>query len=227
MNLFPIGSVAASSSTASINGIDYNLFEPNNGCRSYDQFNNLVTPFENQILLTRQKALPMLTIEYTYDNIFDREFRQLEHFLYTISSGKLNSFYVVDWSRGIKPSNIANASGDWLCSISDTRYFSTTTNYKSYYGLIWSGREFKIGNVVTLVANTSITLDIDAFNYGSLSLSNAQAMGILYPVYEVYANVDNLSDFQVGAFADDKFAGDKDAGYMRSGNITFSTKYKV
>lgn len=227
MNLFPLGLLSAATSEGTINSVSFSLFEPNAGCRSYDQMTNLSSLFENQVLYTRQKALPYLIIEYSYDNIYDREFQQIDNFLYSISSGKLNPFFLIDFSRGQKPNSISNSSGDWTCTLNNTRFYSTTTNYKSNYGLLWDGYNFKIGDVISLTSNVSITIDTATLNYGSLSLTKAQSSAILYPVYEVYSGVDNLSEFKNGDFFDDKYKSPEDSGYLRSGSLTFISKYKI
>lgn len=227
MDVFPIGSISASNSQGTIDSISYDQFEPNSGCRSYPIFNNLVTTFQSQTILTRKTAEPYLTLEYTYDNIFAREYRQIEHFIRK-KEDSLNSFYVVDWYNGISPSNITNSGGDWVVSIDDTRLYSTISNQKANRAFVWDGSNWKEGTILSLIANTSVTVDVDTNNYGALTLANAQANGMIYPLYQCFLIPQSLQNFKSGDFVPkENIDTSNDGGYMVSGSISFISKYKV
>lgn len=225
--MFPIGDVSATSSAGLVDSVSYDQFEPNAGSRSYVVYNNLVTTFQTQVILSRKQADPFLMIEYNYDNIFSREYRQIEHFVRKKEEA-LNSFYVVDWHKGITPSGIANSGGDWVVSIDNTRLFSTVTNQKANRAFIWDGSNWKEGPVIAISANTSITVDVDTSNYGALTLTNAQARGMIYPLYQCFLVPQALDNFKTGDFVPkmDIDTSD-DGGFMMSGSLTFVSKFKV
>ena len=225
MLLYPIGTLQASSSLGLMNNISYPFFEANGGCKSSKQYNNLLTLFENQTVQTRKKALTHLLLSYKYDSIFSREYDQIEQFIDT-SSGRLESFYVVDFSKGQKPTGITGTTS-WTCSLPNTGLYTTVMNSKSNYGFFWNGKSFKIGSVTTVTTNTSVVFDITSLGYGALSLTLAQNGGILYPIYQVYCTLDNLDNFEVVGFADSKYNLPVDSGFMRSGEISFTSKHGV
>ena len=222
MELFPIGTLGAAS-TGTIDSVTYSFFEPNTGCTSNPVYTTLVTRSKNQTMLSRKKAEPSLTLNYQYQGIFTREFRQIEHFVDS-KDDALTSFYTVDFSRPQTPSVIATDGGDWKCSITNTRYYSTIDNQKAYWVFVWNGSNFKLGNVTALVTNTSVTLDLD---YGDLSLANAQANGKIYPVYQVYFADNALSSFKTEDYIDENINLTEDGGFTYSGDISFVSKYKV
>ena len=226
MNIFPIGTIAAATSAGTIDGVNYNMFEPNSKARSFEKHTILVSPFQMQINLSRKKADPYLIIEYEYNNIFSREYRQIEHFVYKMEDA-LTSFYVVDWSKGITPSSVVNSSGDWLVSITNTRLFSTVTNQKANRALLWDGLNWKEGPVVTVTANTSIAVDVDTSNYGGLILATANTYGMVYPLYECHFSPDALSSFTTGAYIPESANLSGDGGFVWTGSTSFSSKYKV
>jgi len=93
----------------SIGDLTYTLFEPNSGCESDVIFFNISERFDNQTIHTRKKAEPYLSIRYEYDNIYAREYRQIEHFVDDVG-GDLTSFLVVDWSNGETPRFVKGAT---------------------------------------------------------------------------------------------------------------------
>jgi len=222
MELFPIGTVDATS-TGTIDSVVYSFFEPNMGCTSNPVYTTLVTRFKNQTMLSRKKAEPSLTLNYQYQGIFTREYRQIEHFVDS-KDDALTSFYAIDFSRPQTPSAIATDSGDWKCSITNTRYYSTIDNQKAYWVFVWDGNNFKLGNVTALVTNTSVTLDLD---YGDISLANAQASGKIYPVYQVYFADNALSSFKTEDYIDENINLTEDGGFTYTGNVSFVSKYKI
>ena len=226
MKIFPIGTVSNGSSSGTIDGISYSMFEPNVTCHSNKVHTILVTQFENQSLLTRKKALPFLTITYEYADIFNREYRQIEHFVDDVEDA-LSSFFVVDFSKGLTPSSITLSSGDWVVAIDNTRLYSSTANQKANRAFIWDGINWKEGQIASVSTNTSITVDIDANNYGALSLADAQTNGMVYPLYEVYLTQNALQNFKSTKFIHADINNSEDGGYMKTGKITFVTKYKV
>lgn len=226
MRIFPIGTILENSSSGSIDDVSYSMFEPNKGCRSTPMHNVLVDRFEQQTLHTRKKSEPFLTFVYTYDHIFDREYRQIEHFIENVDEA-LTSFYLVDFSKGQTPSSISPSNGNWIVSLSNTRLYSDIVNKKANRAFVWDGTNWKEGQITSLVDNTSITIDVDTNNYGDLSLSDAQSNGIVYPLYQVYLGQGILSNFQEEVYVDENINLSYDGGWMRSGNITFTSKYPV
>ena len=223
LQLFPIGNTASKVSTGSIDGNVYTMFEPNDGCRSHKIHTTLLTNFQDQTMLSRKKAEPYLTITYTYNNIFNREFKQIEHFVDEVDDA-LTSFYTIDWSRGEQPNLVASA-GAWTVYVNDTRNYSATTNKKSNKAFIWNGSSWKMGVVTTVTAASSIVVTLSPNNRGSLTHSTIKKpLTMVYPVYEVRFADNVLSNFDKGEYWDDD---SNDRGFLRSGMISFVSKYKV
>lgn len=228
MNIFPIGTVSSSSSDGTIQSVSYGLFEPNSKVISKKQYANLITAFQNQTLLTRKKAEPVLLIQYNYENIFTKEFRQIEHFIDNIGEESLNSFYAVDWSKGQTPSSITDSSGDWVVAIDSTFLYSTIANQKADHALIWDASNWKEGSITSISANTSVTVDVDTNDYGALTLTNANSRGMIYPLYQCYLVPGTLETFDTGGFVWGKDADlNGIGGYVYSGSISFITKHKI
>jgi len=224
MDIFPIGTISPGSNNGTIDSVSYSFFEPNAGCESQIIKNILVTSFEQQTRLTRKKSEPYLTVVYTYESIFHREYKQIEHFIYSVADDALNPFYVVDFSQGVTPSSIADSSGDWVVSIDDTRLFSTIENMKADRAFLWNGTGWKEGRVTGLSTNTSITVDV--IN-GNLSLASAQTNAIAYPLYSMYAVKNVINQFKKTDYVQETINTSNDGGFMRSGNIAFVSRYKV
>ena len=228
MNLFPLGLISAASSNGTIESVSYSMFEPNKMCKSSPVFNILTTVFQDQTMLSRKKSEPFLKTTYEYDDIWNYEYRQIEHFIDAIGEDALNSFYMVAWDRGITPSGVANSGGDWIVSVDNTRFFSSIQHQKSNRGLLWDGLNWKEGQVLSVSANTSVTLNIDALNYGNLSLASAVSSGVLYPMYEVRMGPNALSNFKSTVFVPNiDIDTDSRGGWMFSGSIVFMSKFKV
>jgi hypothetical protein len=225
MKLYPIGDVSATYSRGIIDGISYSYFEPNSGCNSYKLYDNLITTYEQQTIQTRKKSLPNIMINYKYNNIFDKEYIQIEHFIDKVEGG-LDSFYVVDLSKGSNPSAITPTSTTWTCNITNTLPYSATTNQKANYGFFWNGNKFKIGSVTTVTVNTSVVFTIST-PYGDLSSTNAKNDGLVYPVYNCYHNGNDISNFEIAGYANDKLNDPDTAGFLRSGEVSFNSKYHV
>jgi len=223
MLLFPVGTVNNSDSTGTLNSITYTLWEPNNGCHVSRVYHNIIEKFESGILTTRQKAEPLLNITYSYENIFHKEYKQIEHFV-RHRKAELHSFYTVDWSSGYTPTSITDVSGRWKVVIDSTLDYSATGNMKSNFGLLWNGNTFRIGQVYSVNTATSIELSLQ---YGNLSLTKAQNEANIYPIYNVYFTQNPLSGFQPGDYIGGSLSNTNFAGYMRSGTVSFITKYKV
>lgn len=226
MNIFPIGTVSAASSAGTIDSISYDMFEPNLRAISRKEHINLITVFQNKNVLTRKKAEPFLIMTYEYDNIFAREYRQIEHFVDDMEDA-LTPFWVVDWSKGQTPSSVVDASGDWTVSVDNTRLFSTTTNMKSWKAFFWDGVNWKVGNVDSITANTSMTIDVDTNNYGGLTLANANTRSNVYPIYECYFKQNVIQDFKTTYYIKGDISTSDDGGFMYSGSVTFTSKYRV
>lgn len=227
MDIFPIGTISAASDDGTIDSITYTMFEPNGGCKSGETDNVLITLFEKKTMLTRKKAEPSLNLSYIYTNIFDREYRQISHFVKSVE-GTLTSFWVVDFSMGQSPTSVTDSSGDWVVAIDNTRLYSIIANKKANRAFLWDGKSsWKEGNIVAISTNVSITVNVDGSNFGDLSLANANADAFVYPMYEVYLIKGTLDNFNITNFWDDKIRTSTDGGYMRSGTINMISKYKV
>jgi len=224
--LFPIGTIAAASDSGTLESVSYSMFEPNNDVISYPIYDILVSKFENQTPLTRKKKDPYLMIEYSYSNIFTREYRQLKHFV-DVMEDALTSFYIVDFSAGQTPTSITDSGGDWVVAIDNTRLYSTVTNSKACRAFIWNGRSWKEGPITSISTNTSITVDVDTSNYGGLSVTDANSSGMLYPIYTVYLAQESISNFKATNFLPGTISTSQDGGNMYSGTLTFISKYYV
>jgi len=218
-NLFPIGTVSPGSNDGIIGSISYSYFEPNNGVMSRDVPNILTSVFEQQTISTRKKANPYLSITYDYNNIFAREYNQIEHFVNYIAENGLYSFYVVDLSRGITPTSITLSGSDWKVYIPDTRYW---VNSKVYAFVYASNYGFQFGSYDSITTNSFIIFNT---SYGDLSLSDANSYAKIYPVYEVYCSPNPLNSFKKGPYIPQDIDLTNDGGFMRSGTITFTSKY--
>ena len=226
MKIFPIGTISAASSSGTMDSVSYTMFEPNLKCNSQKSFNILTTRFEDQTLLARKKSEPRIAITYEYSDIFDREFRQIEHFTEDVEDA-LNSFHVVDFNRGLTPSSVTDSSGDWVVAIGNTKDYSTTTNKKANRAFLWDGLTWKEGDVVTVTTNTSIKVNVDGSNYGSLVVARANTDAMVYPLYECYFNPNVLQNFKPTKFFQGDTSLTADGGFMKSGSIIFTSKYKV
>ena len=224
MLVFPVGTINSSDSTGTLNSITYTMWEPNNGCSSNRIYHNIVSKFESGILTTRQKAEPLIAIHYNYENIFHKEFKQIEHFV-RHRKAELNSFYTVDWSSGHTPDSVASlVSGRWKVVIDSTLDYSATGNMKANFGMLWDGNKFRIGQIYSVNTATSIDLSLQ---YGNLTLTSAQNEANLYPLYEVYFTQDPIQGFQPTQYIGGDLSNTDFAGYMRSGTVSFISKYKV
>jgi len=223
MRVFPMGLINGTDSTATLDttGLSYSFFEPNQGCKSAPIYPTLKTTYENQIISTRRKALPYLTINYKYKDIWDREKQEIDHFINKVG-GELNSFYVADISSMETPSDVVDNGSTWTISIGRTRIYSSVANQRSNYGMLWDGSKFKIGSISSVSAGVSITI---TETYGDLTAADAKTSGVLYPLYRCYFN--SVPDFTPTVFIDGNVATSTDAGYMWSGEANFISKYKI
>ena len=226
IKLFPIGTTS-SVNYGTIDGLQYDMFEPNAGCTSHKIHTTLLTTFQDQTMLSRKKAEPYLNITYNYTYIFDREYRQIEHFVDDVDDA-LTSFYTIDWSQGRSPSNIASTAGDWVVSMDRTLSYTATANMKSNKMFVWNGSSWKMGDVSSLTKNASITLNVSSTVRGGLSHNDITlSKTLVYPVYEVRLTPNVLSNFERTVYWKEQIKNDKDGGFMRSGNVSVLTKYKV
>jgi len=226
MDLFPFGTLSSGSANGTIDGVSYSFFEPNVRCTSVDTYTSLVTRFQNQTILARQKANPYLIITYEYNNIYQQEYNQIAHFI-SNKNESVNSFYVVNLDEGIVPSSI-DTSSTWTPAINNTRLFSATSNTKSNYVFFYNGINFKIGTITAVTTNTSLTCNVDTNNYGTLSDSDGATVSgsrltMIYPIYEVYLNPNSLGSFQRG----DYWPQTPNKGFLHSGSLSFVSKYKI
>lgn len=224
MELYPIGTVATGTSLGTIDNVSYKMFEPNSGCKSIKVHSNLLTTFQDKAILARKKAEPYLNIVYEYTYIFDREFKQIEHFVDSVDDS-LTTFYTVAWDRGSSPDSIASSAGTWRVTIDYTRDYSATSNMKSNYMLVSDGKKWKMGDVSEISANNYVDVSVDE---GALTHSSIEIKKILvYPVYEVRFLDNVLNNFEKLVYWNDTISRTAPGGMMRSGNTTFISKYKV
>jgi len=225
LDLYPIGIMSSGLGSGTIDSVSYSFFEPNVRCMSSYSLSSLITRFQNQTILARKKSNPFLTITYEYGNIYSSEYRQIEHFLYK-KEDAVNSFYVVDLSKGELPTGI-NTSSTWTASVPNTKLYNTISNQKADYIFFYNGNNWKLGTITTVTANTSVVCNVDTNNYGDMT--DAQGMVILgnrrtmiYPVYQCFAVQGSLNSLNV---TDHWPNDDSERGYRYSGSITFITKY--
>lgn len=227
MDLFPIGTMSAASGTGTIDAVSYSFFEPNGGASSSLSFTSLITRFQNMSIVARKKADPYLTINYEYNNIYSSEYRQIEHFLYS-KDDAVNSFYVVDLSKGELPTAM-NTSSTWTASIANTRLYSTVTNKKSNYVFFSNGVSWKIGTISTVNTNVSVVCDVDTNDFGVLTDTEGAVITgnrrtMIYPMYQCFATPNSLNSFKTDQYWNNN---DSNRGFLYSGNISFISKYKV
>jgi len=227
MILFPIGTLSGGTGTGSVESVLYSFFEPNKGCTSVPVHTILTTRFNTQTLLARKKADPYLTISYEYENIYNNEFVQLEHFINSIDEGN-TPIHICDLSKGTVPTAI-NTSSTWIASINNTRLYSATTNFKANYVFFWNGANWRIGDISSVSANTSITCDVDTNNFGLLSDANGAIVTgnsrvWIYPIFECYVVSGSINNFKVSGFWDVK---DSNRGPMWSGTVNLTSRYKI
>ena len=225
-DVFSIGTLVAGADHGLIDGIPYHMLEPNGGCDSYPVFQNIHTSHDTQILMSRQKALPSLTITYKYAGIWASEYRQIEHFIDN-KKDNLNSFYVIDFSSGDVPTSITSIGGGTAFRISttDTSLFSEIPNFKSNKVFFSNGYYWKVGIIESgdMTANVSIDARVTT-DYGTLTSAQVEASGVqIYPMYECYTSGKNLDSFQTIEYVSN---GDN-KGFTYDGQVVFTTKYKV
>lgn len=227
-NLFPIGAISSGSSSGTIDGVTYTFFEPNDGCISIPSGNVLISTFEEKTILTRKKAEPILTVKYSYENILQREFREIEHFVATVAGDGLNPFFAVAFDRGETPTSVAASSTVWSARIANTnRFYSSNTKEKAYFAFVTDGNRWKMGKIIAK-SGTRIHIDISASTYGSLAVGNANTDGDVFPVYKVYMTPKQLQNsFQKTVFVPGDVNATSDGGYMVSGELLFTTAFKV
>lgn len=223
-DLFPIGSMTANSNIGKIDNVNYYMFEPNKSCQSKPVYNNYSTLFQQQTMLTRKKSLPTLSLSYTYNDIFSTEYNQIEHFIDNVEDN-LTSFYVIDFSKGIKPTAITT---DFDFTLSNTRLFSSVANQKAHYVFFWNGVSWKFGEVTSVTANTSVTTDVTGANYttkyGAMTPTIVSAGNVyVYPIYECYTIAPALEGFSSSQYIQDTTK----YGFIYNGSINFHSKYKV
>lgn len=218
MNVFPIGSLTDTSSSTGTRGL---LWEPNAGCLRRPIYTTLVSKTEANTQVTRKKAEVYHTFTYTYENIWTKEYVQIEKFFKDMY-GKLTSFSLVDFSH-MQPCIMAGTDtrtmtkGGTISSL-DTSFFTTTSGEGGNYCCVWSPStsKFKIGVVASISASTNVTFDNTAgTTIGDLASGSIGL--VLCPVYTVYFTDDQLN-FEIGEFNPDET---DDQGYVYSGSISF------
>jgi len=180
-------------------------------------------------MLTRKKSLPYITISYEYEDILDREYKQIDHFIYSVDDA-LTSFHVVDLSKGQDPSAVASVTDKWRITLDNTRLYSSVANEKANKIFVYNGVKWKIGDISHVTTNATLAVDLSSYHRGSLTYSetSAEPSVLVYPVYEVYASPNTLSSFKTTQYwQENDLTLTGNGGYMRSGIVSFISKYRV
>jgi len=223
-DLFPLGVMIANSSSGTIDGYSFSMAEPNQNVNSAPMYSNYVTRFQQQTMLTRKQSLPYLNITYSYQNIWQSEYQQIAHFIDS-KEDNLDSFYVIDFSQGIIPTDI---SSDFDITLTNTRLYSKIANQKAHYVFLWNGTQWKFATIEdtsTTILTTDVTQGNETTKYGNMTSTQVQVSDVLvYPIYECYTGGETMSNFKPSVYAKSK---DSDEGYMYSGSVNFVSKYKI
>jgi hypothetical protein len=220
--LFPIGTLQNNSNLGVIaSNYTYSMFEPNSLCDSKVIRSTIMGNFQNQTMFVRKVALPYLGITYTYENIFAREFAQIDHFISdsTTADGGATSFYVIDFSNGDLPTSVTSG---FHFHIPNTVKYSSISNQKSNNVFYWDGFDFKVG-VVTTTTATTVTTNTTANPYGAMTGTTFAAGTVwVYPIYQCFLS--GSPDFKSTQFWP---SDDTNKGFLTSGSISFLSKYRV
>lgn len=218
MVIFPCGIVT----TDPAGGTFGYLFEPNDGANRQVVHTTLVSKTDSNFQVTRKKALAYHVFSYKYNNIWAREWLQIDRFFKSVD-GKLTSFYLVDFSH-MQPCSMSGTTtrtitkGGTIATLR-TSDFTTTTGDGGNYACVWNPNSsaFIIGIVSSIAADTNITFPA-ATAIGALA---ATTTGIIVaPVYECYFAEDQLQ-FEPGEFNP---SSDSEGGFLYTGSIGFLQK---
>ena len=227
MKLFPIGAISNRSDSGTTDGVSYSYFEPNAGCESGKTYNVLVSKFQSLTAMSRKVTDPLLHISYNYANIYNREYKAIENFVNSVDES-LTSFLVVDLDNGKTPSSVSSVLATWEVVIDSTDRYSKVTNSKANRMFLWDGvSSWKMGTVSDVDTNATVTLNLNGSIFGNLSLSDASSKAYAYPVYYVYAAQGSLGSFKKTNFIKENVTLGSDGGWMKSGKIDFTSRYKV
>lgn len=218
MILFPAG-IVTTTSTGSL-GL---LFEANNGCDRKAIHTTLVSKTDSNFQVTRKKASVYHVFSYTYENIWAREFLQIERFFKSVN-GKLTSFYLVDFSHMQRCVMVDNGATRTVTkggsiSVLRTNDFTTITDDGGNYACVWNPTtsSFIIGAISSISVDVSITFP-EATAIGALGSGITVSSGIVVaPVYKTFFAEDQLQ-FEPGEFVP---SDDSDGGFLYSGSIGF------
>jgi len=229
IKLFPIGFVATcnSSSCGAWSSTGHpainTMFEPNDGCSKQRSGYTGVSTMENRTMWVRKIGERKHSITYKYSNIWNSEYKYIKRFMDDIADSRANSFYVIDFSSGVKVTALASTGGNIRASIYNTSDFSATPAQGGYYTCLWNGhqRKFRIGINSAISEDSSITFP-QSTDYGNLASILIADQVFAYPMYEVFLAEDN-ADLEVSGFVD-SLAATSFAGPVRSGQIQFIQK---
>lgn len=226
IKIFPIGYTASNNTNSKGNFVSAQLaasannilFEPNAGCDKSKVGFSLVSEMENKAIWTRKAGEHKHTLTYSYENIFNWEFKQIRRFIRDIAEYRANSFYVIDFSSGQKVTALATST-TWNASIYDTTDFSATVGEGGKYACIWYPHQskFRVGVVSAKAEDSSISFP-NSSDFGDLqdfSIGHVYA----YPMYRVYL-VEDAEGFEVTDFVDAHLEASF-VGPVRSGEVSF------
>jgi len=191
------------------------LVEPNSGCKSSPQDTTLSGISENHSIVTRQKIPIYRNIQYTFSDIWHREYREIERF-YELCNGKADRFYAIDFSAGEPVTGFKIAGGNLTASITDTSSFNTTAGKGGYWQCCVksTNASLRVGKSVSISADANVVF---VASYGDLT-NFVTGKVTAYPLYNCIFT-DDLSNFKVGEHNPET---DADGGYMRSGNVSLT-----
>jgi len=187
LHLFPIGILCATDTslgrwTTGGTGVN-DFFEPNDGCTSQPVDTTLQSTFENHSIQAREKIPIYRSIQYSYKDIWHREYEMIERF-YEHRKGKAHRFYVVDLSVRAIPTALTITVGTVSATIPDTHRFTTIAGKGGYYACCYkpSTASVLIGRMISLSADANITF---AASWGDVGTFKAGET-FVYPMVEVY-----------------------------------------
>ncbi len=171
-------------------------------------------------LETRKISDHRHAFNYSYNNIYNSEYRVIKRFVADIADYQSNSFYLVDFSSGVKVTALATVlPATYNASLHDTHCFTTASARGGNYLCVRNGRtqRLRIGKVTEITTDQSVSFQATP-GYGDLaSLSSGETYA--YPLYRVFLSQEGLS-FKVDDFVD-KNQNASLAGPVRSGSVAF------
>ena len=196
------------------------MFEPNAGTNKQRMGFTAFSNMENRAVWTRKIGEFKHTLEYRYENVWNSEYKVIKRFITDVAEHRANSFYIIDFSSGVKVTALASTGGNYNASVYDTQDFSATSGEGGNYVCLWNGTEkkFRIGILSSKDDDSSITFP-QSTDYGNLASVLATHHVGAYPVYRVYL-ADDSEDFKTTGFVPLTYTASF-AGPIKSGAVRF------